>query len=64
MQESTRPGVGMLWGIIFQQMGAGGGTALGFSSPAAPQPLLLSPSFWDRGFRFSFLGFPPCCRRG
>lgn len=52
------PDVGMLQGIIFQQMGAGGGTFLCFFQPASPTALAaLSFILGQRLLIFPFLAF-------
>lgn len=38
-RRAAGAGVAVLWGVLFQQMGAGGGTSLGFFQPSSPTAL-------------------------
>lgn len=53
-------GVGVLWGIIFQQMGADGSSSLGCFQPSFPTALAASSFILGQRFLiFPFLAFLP-----
>lgn len=55
------PGIGMLRGIIFQQMGAGGGTSLDLFQPGSPTALAAVPFILGQRLLIFLSCFPPYC---
>lgn len=59
-RRAPGPGKGMPWGIIFQQLGAGGGSSLGCFQISFPTARAASSFILEqRVFDFSFLTFLP-----